>query len=453
MQTSDSQPCCLIGLDLGTSAVKGVLLQSDGQVLKTAVHATHHAQPKPDRVEQDALQQYQEMTTVIRELAGYAPTPVKALAAAAASGNTLLADEYGNPLCPVINWMDKRCVGHLPAALTGLTSDAVREVTGWPCVEQFPLAHLAWLQEHEQVLYRSATRVCMNTDWLLFRLTNRWMTDASTATTFHLRHQVNRVWHQPFLERLGLRENQLSPVTGSGVAVGPLTDEAAAACGLTTGTLVATGCFDHPAGARASRILATGQLMLSCGTSWVGFTPFHDRQTILDAGMLCDPFLSENGGPWAGIFSVPAIGPVIDWYVNNLIAPGEENRWEIFNECAAQAPAGAEGLIIDLLAPPQPVEADRSLLSRAVMESAVRALNAHLLRLKQHGFSFNRAVLVGGPSKSSLWPRIITDMTGLDLTIGSPHAGAIGAALLAANAARIPVDKYHPFDPSDRPDK
>jgi sugar (pentulose or hexulose) kinase len=443
---------CLIGLDLGTSAVKGVLMHADGRILATAERQVHYSYPQPEWVEADAEHQYRGVLEVIRDLAAQSPGPVMALAAAAASGNSLLADAKGRPLTPVINWMDRRSVGHPPSALEGLTPEAVRQVTGWPCVEIFPLAQLAWLQENHPALYRSAGRVCLNTDWLLFRLTGQWVMDYSTATTFHLQDQVSRRWHLPFLKRLGIAETQLSRLTGSGIAVGPLTPEAAAATGLTTETLAVTGSFDHPSAARAAGIREPGQLLLSCGTSWVGFTPFGDRDTILGAGMLCDPFLSDHGGPWGGIFAVPAIGPVINWYVDNVIAPGEENRLRIFNDLAAQAAPGAGGLVIDLKEPPRPVDADRKQVARAVMEGAARALNGLLMNLKTAGFHFDQAVMVGGPSKSPVWPGILAEITGLNLSVGSAHAGAKGAAMLAAEGAGISLDTKDPSDPSDRSD-
>lgn len=449
MNANDSTLACTIGLDLGTTALKGVLLASDGRVLHTAERPVHYRYPAPERVELEAQAHWLAVAGLIRELAGVAPGPLRALAMAGASGNTLLTDAGGQPLTPIINWMDRRCAGHPPSALDGLTVAELRRVTGWPCLDCFPLAHLAWLQEHEAALYRSAERVCMNTDWLLFRLTGQWVMDTSTATTFHLQHQVDRRWHRPYLERLGIRESQLSRLVGAGTVAGPLHAAAAAATGLTTDTLVVTGCFDHPAGALASGVLEPGRLLLSCGTSWVGFTPLADRQAILDAEMLCDPFRSDRGGPWAGLFSVPAIGPVINWYVDNLIAPGEQNRLRIFNELAAQAPAGAGGLVVDLLAPPQPVKADRALISRAVMEGAARALNAKLQLLKAQGLSFERAVLIGGPGRSPVWPGIIADITGLELVVGSPHAGATGAAMLAATGAGISSGARAPSDPTD----
>lgn len=439
MAKTPDKTACIIGLDLGTSAVKGVLMRADRRVLKTAARPAHYRRPHPDWVEADAEQQGRDVLGVIRELASGSPAPVRALACAAASGNTLLTDAQGRPLTPILSWMDRRCVDHQPAALGGLTSDAVRHVTGWPCVNTFPLAHLAWLREHEPDRCRQAAHVGMNTDWLLFRLTGAWRMDHSTATTFHLQDQVRRCWHRPYLERLGITEDRLSRLTGTAVPAGRITPAAASATGLTTDTIAVTGCFDHPAAARAVGVLEPGQLMLSCGTSWVGFIPCADRNAILAADLLCDPFLSDHGGPWGGMFSAPAIGPVIDWYIDHAVAPGEKNRLRIFDELASRAAPGAGGLTIDLFAPPRSIDADRAAVARAVMEGAARALNAHLVRLRAHGFRFDRAVMVGGPSNSPVWPGIIADTTGLDLSVGTSHAGAMGAAILAGIGAGLTV--------------
>lgn len=426
-----------IGLDLGTSALKGVLMAGTGRILRTAERPAAYDRPTPDRVEYDAESHWHDVAGLIRELAAAAPGAVRALALSGASGNTLLTDAMGKPSMPVMSWLDRRTAGQPPPALAGLDAASVRPVTGWPCVDAFPLAHLAWLREHQPELLDAAAHVCMNTDWLLFKLTGQWVVDVSSAGPFHLQDQTARKWHRPFLKRLGLRESQLSKLSASGVALGALTPEAAAATGLATDTLAVTGAFDHPSAARAVGVAEPGQLMLSCGTSWVGLLPCANRETLICADLLCDPFLRDTTGPWAGMFSVPAIGPVIDGYVEQLIAPDLEGRarLERFDALAAEAPPGAGGLSIDLQAPPRPVAADPAQIARAVMEGAARALNVHLERLRARGFTFKQAVLVGGPGNSPVWPGIIRDITGLDLTVGSAYAGATGAALLALEGA------------------
>jgi sugar (pentulose or hexulose) kinase len=428
----------LIGLDLGTSAIKGVLTDVGGTVLAEAGASSRFLHPHDGWVEVDPEPQYRNVCRVIRDLVAAAPGEVAGLAMAAASGNTLLTDASGAPLMNIINWMDHRAEQEpLPAALAGLTAAQVSQVTGWPCVTSFPLAHLAWLHENRGELYRRAGHYGMDTDWLLYRLTGRWVMDHSTATTFHLQEQTSGTYYEPFLRMLDLDPARLSTLMPSGVTVGPLTEQARRDTGLSANTIVVTGCFDHPAAARAIGVVEPGQLMLSCGTSWVGFTPIMDRRRVLDAQLLCDPFLSEEGGPWGGIFSVPTIGRTIDEYIDQVIAPGESERLRIFNELAAQAAPGAGGLEIDLRLPPQAIAADRRNVSRAVMEGAARLLNDKLLALKAHGFQYDRAVMVGGPAESPLWPRIVAEITGIDVAGGGRAAGARGAAMLAGRGTGV----------------
>ncbi|MDD4357065.1 MAG: FGGY-family carbohydrate kinase, partial [Smithellaceae bacterium] len=152
-------------------------------------------------------------------------------------------------------------------------------------------------------------------------------------------------------------------------------------------------------------------------------------------------FLTDQGGGWGGIFSVPYIGNTIEWYVDNLIAPGSTQKYKIFDNLAAAAPVGANGLKIDLKKPPRMIKASPGDVARAVMENAALQLQEKLTELKDHGIEFDRAVIVGGPSRSPIWPRIISDATGLKLIIGDSYAGAKGAAMLAGIGIGIYSDE------------
>lgn len=431
----------LIGLDLGTSAIKGVLMDARGRVCAEAGADTNLVHPRVGWVEADPEGHYRQVCGVLRTLASASPNGVTALAMAAASGNTLLTTADGVPLTSIINWMDHRGEQQPLVALQGLTPKGVAQIAGWPCVDIFPLAHLAWLRENRPEVYRAAGHYAMDTDWLLYRLTGLWRMDRSTATTQHLQEQTTGAYYEPFLERLGIPRDRLSALVDSGVPVGLLTEQALRDTGLSPDTLVVSGCFDHPAAARAMGVLDPGELMLSCGTSWVGFMAGTDRQRLLNADLLVDPFLSARGGPWGAIFSVPYIGRTIDWYIDHLIAPGEEDRLRVFNESAATAPAGADGLEIDLREPPHALAAARENISRAVMEGAARLVHEKLDALEAHGPRYTRAVMVGGPAESPLWPSIVAEITGVDVTVGKRSAGAQGAAMLAGIGAGLYRDE------------
>jgi sugar (pentulose or hexulose) kinase len=382
---------------------------------------------------------------IVRELAAAVPGPVTALAMAAASGNTLLTDPSGAPVTNIINWMDHRAEEAELGRVALPPAEAIWQTVGWPYTRRFPLAHLAWLKENRPDVYRTAGRYCMNSDWLLFKLTGNWRMDHSTATTFYLQDQASWQYHAPFLAALEIPVAKLSALCPSAVSVGGLTPDALRATGLAPETQVVTGCFDHPAAARAFGILEPGKLMLSCGTSWVGFFPELDRRKIIGAELLCDSFLADKGGPWGAIFSVPYIGRTVDWYIDNVIAPGEADKYGVFNDSAAAAKPGADGPRIDLRDPPRAVEGSRGNISRAVMEGAAALLNERINELRKRGIAFERAVMVGGPAKSPVWPGIVQEITGMDLSIGSRHAGAKGAALLAGMGAGIYRDEQDAY--------
>ena len=425
-----------IGLDLGTSAVKGVVVDETGAILAAKTSANTLLHPLEGFVELDAEEHYANVADVIRELSDAVFGNVAGIAMAAASGNTLLADSAGTPLTNIISWMDARCEKNPPLPLSRVTECEMREIVGWPCVSIFPFAHIAWLKENRCDLFKKADRVCMNTDWLLFKLTGKWLMDHSTATTFHLQDQIAGKYHKPFLELLGVDESVLSKLVESGTPMGNPTAAAVADTGLPKDAIVATGCFDHPGAARGVGVERPGQLLLSCGTSWVGFFPEFDRKRIVDAELLCDPFLSSDGGLWGAMFSISQIGRTIDWYVDNLIAPGCDDKYEVFDETAGFAEPGAGGLKIDLTLTPVAIDDSRESISRAVMEGAARLLKERLDALRDRGFEFKEAVMTGGPSRSPIWPEIVAEITGLSISIGSPFAGAEGAAKLARLATR-----------------
>ncbi|MFA6816473.1 MAG: FGGY family carbohydrate kinase [Lentisphaeria bacterium] len=421
----------LCGLDLGTTAIKGVIIDQNGTIIAEGTKNNSMIVLGNDRFEINPEEQYRMVCSLIKELAEKTPGKIAALSMAVASGNLLFTDADGKPLTNIISWMDRRAAQDPPKVLSHLTSTEVRQITGWSCLDSFPLAQLAWFQENKPELYNKASRYCMNSDWLLFRLTGKWQMDYSTATTSHLQDQRTFTYHKEYLKLLNIEEKNLSLLVPTARFVGTVISSAVEDTGLSESTKVVSGSFDHPSSARGANINEPGQLMLSCGTSWVGFFPEKDRQKIINLGLLCDPFLASEGGPWGAIFSVPYIGRMIDWYIDNLIALGNENKYEVFNHLASKAHPGAGGLKIDLRKEPVLLKASPENISRAVMENAAELLNEEIQRLLSKGIKFNHVIIVGGVSKSKIWIKIIEEITALKIEISSSYAGARGAAIVA----------------------
>jgi len=243
---------------------------------------------------------------------------------------------------------------------------------------------------------------------------------------------------------LEITEGMLPEIGKCGQIVGTVRKECAAECGLFAGTPLMLGSFDHPSAARGVGVLKEGQLLLSCGTSWVGFFPVSDREKAEKAGMLLDPFLSETGGPWGAMTSVASVSANIKQYIDRYIDKADK-AFATLSELAAKAAPGAGGLRLCPLDKPDDKKVqgfEKTDIARAIMEGTVALLKARLDFLKEKGISASEAIMVGGPSEDPMWRKIIEEMCGFPVrTVHGAHAGAVGAALMAGIGAGIFKDE------------
>ena len=422
-----------IGLDLGTSSVKAVLFSKDrGIVAKDSEEFVYAPAALPDGSEYLGINMenfYGKICAVLRRLAKSIPTDAEfmGLAMASASGNSVICDAEGNALIDGYSWLN-RTFNDETAAVFGKDFGAeVREVAGWSFVSSFPLGQLAHLRLHAPDLLDNAATVCMSTEYVLHRLTDKWGIDVSTATPFYLLDQKNRCWNKEFLSSLGIPESKLPPLYESGELLGHITEAAERDTGLPFGSCVYLGSFDHPTAARACNILKQGDLLISCGTSWVCFFPMNKREDVISGGILADPFLTPDG-PWGAMFSLTRASEKIKEVVEKYIDTGKD-KFLTLDRLAASAPSGAGGLSIN----PREDIPDLSVypkenIARALMEGIAYALKERITAFVK----VERITMCGGPSSSPVWREVLSEVFGspVSVTYGA-HSGAVGAALYA----------------------
>ncbi len=431
----------VIGLDIGTSSVKGVCLSTDGKVQKTA-HEKFTYTTRPDGgVEIPAEDYLSACLAAIRTLANGADGEIRGVCASAATGNTLLLDENDEPLTPIFNWQDTRVKKEAEEVLGKIDENAFYRQIGWPFGgTTFPLAHLSYWKVRMPAVYKKARKVCMSTEYLYQYLTGEFGISRSAGTPFYLIDQKTGAYIPELLQKLEITEDMLPPIGKCGQIVGTVREDAAAECGLPGGTPLMLGSFDHPSAARGVGVLKEGQLLLSCGTSWVGFFPVSDREKAADARLLLDPFLSETGGPWGAMTSVASVSANIRQYVNRYI-DSSDKAFSVLSALAAESTPGAGGLRLCPLDAPDDKKVEgfsKENIARAIMEGTVRLLKDRLDSLREKGIFASEAVMVGGPSEDPLWRQLIAEICGFPVkTIHGAHAGAVGAAVMAGIGAGI----------------
>ena len=425
----------LIGLDIGTSSVKGVLMTTEGVTVHTAKELFIYRELPNGGVEIDAEDYLAACYKALKTLAGAAKVGViKGVCASSASGNLLLLGKGGKPITPIINWQDKRVTDEAKDVLGDMDDEAFYRQIGWPFrYKTFPLAHLCYIKKHNPKLLEECGMVCMSTEYLYYMLTGKWGISTSAGTTFYLIDQQKGTYIPELLDLFGLEETQLPPIMPCGKVLGTVTQEMEAACGVPAGTPVVLGSFDHPSAARGVGVLKEGEMLLSCGTSWVSFFPLSDREKGINANMLVDPFLSPEGC-YAGLSSIASLSGRLQLYVHRYI-DSSKKAFQKLSEYARNSESGAGGLVIN---PTEEPDDDKILayskehIARAIMEGTVELLRQRLETLSEKGVTAQTAVMVGGPSEDPFWITLIEEKCRVFVKVmhGS-FAGAVGAAVIA----------------------
>jgi xylulokinase len=451
---------CFVGLDLGSTAIKGVVVSGAGQIVgsgSTAIQRMPSADSACFEIDPDAF--IESIYGLIAQLASQAGK-IRGISWVAASGNVLLLNDKNRPLAPMISWLDERPLdGSIEKELSLIDTDQLYRTVGWPLSHQFPFGRLLWLKKNNPEMLAHCARICTGNDWLGYRLTGNWAIDRSTGTTMYVYDQVASRKHEHNLSRLGLSPDLFADLFESGTVFGKILPEVCASIGIDGGPEAVLGSFDHPGAARALGIHSVDQLLLSCGTSWVGLVVLPDRETGLNAGLLLDPYESARGGNWCGMFSLTGIGKRIDSWFDAIFDFGWKVSPELKgDQLAGKAIAGSQkfelmnrlaGAVdpfeptpeteLTSLKPDEPTilsmltEFGPGAVFRGLMESTAYEFRRMLAERWPLSDSMREMSMVGGPANSMIWRQIVADTMNRPITVRfASHAGAVGAAMMAA---------------------
>lgn len=433
----------LMGLDIGTSAVKGVLVSVTGDVMQTANAVFVYRQEGTARL-LEPREFLNSCYHVINTLAAALPMggELKALSSCCASGSLVLLDAENHPLTPIIGWQSTVDEAEFATYYNEEQRTAIYQTVGWPAINSFPVAHLPWLARHKPDLLQRADKVCMAAEYLNLTLCGGWGISTSMGTPFYLLDQARGIYNRPFLESLGLREEQLPPIFPKGTVVGAVT--ATSPVQLPCGTRVVLGGFDHPSAATGAGVYEPGEMLLSCGTSWVECFPVNHREQAIATALLVDRFMT-TGVPYCVMSSLTSVSENITAYRRHYLGDISHREYDVL---VAAATPDCHGLRLDLSDQTYPsLEGyTREDIARGILEAAARLLKQNLDEAEKKGLYAHRITLVGGVANAPICVQVIADTLGRELTVvNGESAGAIGAAMLAGVGCGVFADERDAF--------
>lgn len=438
----------LLGIDIGTSAAKLLLFESERLTAPLAASTVAYptAHPAPRQAEQDPEDWWRATVEGIRELlsqARIAPASIAGIGVDGQSWAAVALDRAGRVLCPTPIWSDTRAEGACQRLRAEVGEAPFLAVSGNPLAAGYTYPKLRYYRDACPEVYRSTAAVLQSNGYIVYRLTGKLSHDRSQGYGLSCFDIRSGEWDRTLCRAGGVDPELLPPLFDPHEVVGTVTPEAAAATGLAVGTPVVAGGLDTACDALGLGVLATGQVQeqggQSGGMSICLDAPIIDRRLILCRHVVPGHWLLQ-GGTVGG-------GAILRWFEREFGAAYGNSYAEMDREAAA-VPAGAEGLLLlpYLAGERSPIfdpEATgvyfgldygktRGHFARANLEAAAYALRHNLEVAERAGAPVHELYASGGAAKSPLWTQIKADVTGCRIRVPAVHATAArGAAILA----------------------
>ncbi len=444
-----------LGLDVGTTATKALLLDSRGREVAAASYSYGLITPQDGWVEQDPEHLWRGVVSTCRSVAQQAGcnTRIIALGLSSQAGTAIPVGADGQPTHHAFSWMDHRAGEQAQRVRDQFGAEFIHRTTGWRLGGGLPLLLIAWFREHCPEAFAATRQFLFVNDFVVQRLTGRLCMNPSDAGITQLLNLDTGDWDEQLLAFAGARRNQMSPMQPSGFPVGRLTAEASAATSLSQDVLVVNGAHDQYCAAVGAGVTRPGQVLLSCGTAWVILAVPADKGVALDNGMAVSHHAVK--GRWGALRSMGGVGTSLEWLVDNVwdgkgVGEGRDGLYAAVNRSVVQSPPGASGLFFFPLTGGHSLAFartgggflgmslahNRADMARAVMEGIAYELRWVVQEMQDAGMRVAEMTMVGGAAESPAWPQIVADVVGVPVALpSSKQAAGRGAAILGGVGA------------------
>jgi xylulokinase len=450
----------LLGIDLGSSSVKGVIFDYGGRPLASASKSYETLRPAPDAAEADANRIWEAAAEVIRELAG-GREPVEALAVSSHGETTIPIDAHGEPAGHAMMNSDNRAVREIRRLVKEVGERELYAITGVPAHPMFAMPKIMWLKKHRPDVYAKTVKFLSVGDFILSKLGAGFLTDPSMADRTFGFDIARRTWSEDILSAAGLKKEQFPEVTESGKSCGIVPDETARALGLKTGVVLALAGHDQPCGAYGSGAYRGGDAAVSAGTyecvNAVTAEPGNNDKAF---ALRANSYPHVVPGTYINLGFFPA-GFSTKWFVDEFChadtVEAEKSGvsvYEYLGGCMEESPPGqlflpyligsgtpywdpfVRGALLGITP-----GTSRHDVFRAIFEGIAYELKLNIDNLESIGIRLNDMVISGGNSRLDFSVQLRADVTGRRFArMDTPETVCKGAAMLAGVALGVYAD-------------
>ncbi|MBP1846905.1 xylulokinase [Rhizobium petrolearium] len=433
-----------LGLDLGTSGVKAMLIDGDQRIIGSASGALDVSRPHSGWSEQEPAHWIRATEEAVAGLKAKFPKELAAVKGIGLSGQmhgATLLDADDKVLRPCILWNDTR--SHEEAAMLDADS-RFRQITGNIVFPGFTAPKLVWVRKHEPEIFAKVAKVLLPKDYLRLWLTGEHISEMSDSAGTSWLDTGARKWSSELLDATGLFEKQMPSLVEGTEQAGKLRGELASEWGIAGDVVVAGGAGDNAASACGMGTVAEGHAFVSLGTSGVLFAA--NASYLPKPESAVHAFCHALPKTWHQMGVILSATDALNWYSHIAGKTAAELTQELGD--TLKAPSGVtflpylsgertphndaviRGAFIGL-----EHESSRTVLTQSVLEGVTFAIRDNLEALKSAGTSISRVTAIGGGSRSRYWLASIA--TSLGMPVDIPADGDFGAAFGAARLGLI----------------
>jgi xylulokinase len=461
----------LLGIDIGTSGSKALLINTAGKVVASQTTSYPMFTPRPLWAEQNPQDWWEATKTSIKGVlaeAGISASEIAGIGLTGQMHGLVLLDQTGAVIRPCIMWNDQRTMDQCKAVTEAVGLENVLRLTGNQILPGFTAPKIKWVQENEQENYGRIAKVLLPKDYIRYKLSGAFFSEVSDASGTALFDVGQRRWSAEMLEAFDVDRAWLPEVTESPVPSTTVSPEAAAQTGLKAGTPIVGGGGDQAAQAIGTGILREGEVSVTLGTSGVVFAA-SESYRVQPEGLL-HAFCHAVPGMWHLMGVMLSAAGSFRWYRDTLgdyevqqAAESGEDPYDVLTAAAAEAPAGSEGLIFlpyltgERTPYPDPnargvffglsLRHTKAHMTRSVLEGVTFGLRDSMELMQDLGVRIDAIRASGGGAKSPLWLNILANIFNTSiLTNNAVEGAAFGAALLAGVGTGVYADVFAACD-------
>ena len=431
----------VIGIDIGTSAVKVIAVDQAGHVLETISEEYPIYMEANGHSEQDPADWWDKTAQALKSLA--TAYEVAALGFSGQMHGLVALDENDNVLHRAILWNDSRTTAECDALNSH--KDVLLQNTANVALTGFTAPKILWLKNNKPEIFAKIKKIMLPKDYIAYKLTGVFATDYSDASGMLLMDVKNKCWSVTMLDMIGITEAQLPKLYNAYDVIGNVSAQAAAETGLSTTTQVIIGGGDQAVGAVGAGVVADGMSSISLGTSGVIFVA-SDNFAVDTNPSAVHSFCHASGKYHFMGVTLSAAGSN-KWWMEDIL-----NTTDYTQEQAGYTGPGSIYFLPYLTGERTPINdpaaqgafvgmaatTTRRQMTQAVLEGVGYSLKDVLESIKAMGASVKNARIIGGGANSPLWCQIIADMLGITIhKIQASEGPAFGAAILAMVGAGL----------------